>query len=67
MTELIEKSDLLFIRGGVIALLAAEIAQKKKRAYLMECAGCIFDEYWYYSLLGKFIAPLLELKVKKSN
>lgn len=66
MTELIEKSDLLFIRGGVIALLAAEIAQKKKRAYLMECAGCIFDEYWYYSLLGKFIAPLLELKVKKA-
>lgn len=66
MKSLIEKSDLIFIRGGVIALLAAEIAQKMRKSYLVEAAGCIWDEYWNYSLLGKCVAPWLELGVKKA-
>ena len=67
MTDLINKSDLLFIRGGVIALLAAETACKLHKSYLMESSGCIFDEYWNYSLLGKLIAPWLEIRARKAT
>jgi glycosyltransferase involved in cell wall biosynthesis len=66
MESIINECELIFIRGGIIALLAAGIAQRKHRSYLVEAAGCIFDEYWNYSILGKFIAPFLEIKERKA-
>ena len=65
LSVFVDKADLIFIRGGLIALIAAEIAQKRNKKYLVEAAGCIFDEYWNYSLLGKCIAPWLEIRTKR--
>lgn len=58
--------DLIFIRGGILALLGVETARKLGKPYLMEAAGCAWDEYWNYSLSGKIIAPYMEWKVRQN-
>lgn len=60
----INESDLVFIRGGLIADLAAKYSQKIKKPYLFECAYCSFDDYWNHGIVGKFIAPFMELRQK---
>ena len=65
MEKLVQKSDLIFIRGGVIAILGAEVSKDLDKPYLVESASCAWDEYWHYSLLGKFVAPVMEYKTKK--
>ena len=60
------KCQLIFIRGGIIGLLASKIARKNKRSYLCECTGCAWDEYWNHSLCGKLIAPFMEYNEKKT-
>lgn len=62
LTEEISEADLIFIRGGTIALLAAEIARKIKKPYLLECGGCAWDAYWHHSLIGKLVAPYMEYR-----
>lgn len=62
--KLVQKVDLIFIRGGFIADIAAEAAIRLKKPYLMELAGCAWDGYWNYNFLGKLIAPFMELKAK---
>lgn len=61
----ISKVDLIFIRGGIIAMLAATVARKLHKPYLLECAGCAWDTYWNYSLVGKLIAPYAEYRAIK--
>lgn len=63
---LIDSCDLIFIRGGVIAEIASKSAQKQDKPYLLECAGCSWDEYWNYSFSGKILAPYMEYSTKKS-
>lgn len=59
------KVNLIFIRGGIIALLAVSVARKLHKPYLMECAGCAWDTYWNYSFVGKLIAPYMEYRAIK--
>ena len=66
INNLIESCDLIFIRGGVVANLGAQCAQKQHKPYLVECAGCAWDEYWNYSLAGKLLAPYMEHRSKKN-
>lgn len=65
--EIAKESDLIFIRGGIIALLGVDAAKKLNKPYLLECAGCAWDEYWNYSFLGKIIAPYMEYRTKKAT
>ena len=60
LTKEISAADLIFIRGGVIAMLSADIARKLKKPYLIECGGCAWESYWYHSLVGKLVAPYME-------
>jgi len=61
----IVKTDLIFIRGGMIATIAADIAYKLKKPYLAECGGCAWDSYWNHSFIGKLMAPFFEIKSRK--
>ena len=63
--NIVKNVDLVFIRGGIIALLGAEAARKLKKPYLIECSGCAWDAYWNYNLLGKIIAPYMEYRTKR--
>ena len=62
-----KEADLIFIRGGIIALLGVDAAKKLKKPYLVECAGCAWDEYWNYSFVGKLMAPYMEYRAKKDT
>ncbi len=63
--ELISTADLVFVRGGTIALLSINAARKMKKAYLFECAGGSFINYWNYSFIGKIVAPYMEYRERK--
>ncbi|WP_407425075.1 glycosyltransferase family 4 protein [Treponema sp.] len=65
--QIAKNMDLIFIRGGVIALLGVTAARKLHKPYLIECAGCAWDEYWNYSFSGKIIAPYMEYRAKKDT
>lgn len=58
----ISNLDLVFIRGGTIALIGVKVAKKLKKPYLLECGGSAWDSYWNHSLSGKILAPFMELK-----
>lgn len=60
-----EDVDIIIIRGGIIALLGVDAARKLNKPYLVECAGCAWDEYWNYSAFGKIIAPYMEYRSKR--
>lgn len=62
LIEKIGKSDMIFIRGGMIALLAVDVAKKLNKPYLLECGGCAWEGYWNHSLKGKLIAPYMEYR-----
>ena len=65
LKKAISKVDLVFIRGGIIAVLALDAVKQLNKPYLMESAGCPWDEYWNYSIIGKIIAPYMEHAFKK--
>ncbi len=58
----IRSADLVFIRGGTIALISVQVAKELNKAYLLECGGSAWDSYWYHSLIGKILAPYMEVK-----
>lgn len=64
LEEEMKNVDLVFIRGGTIALISVAVAKKLGKPYLLECGGSAWDSYWYHSLVGKFIAPFMEIKSK---
>lgn len=66
LTDAISKVDLVFIRGGIIAVLASRICRKAGKPYLVEVAGYAWGEYWNHSYIGKLIAPYMEYQSKKS-
>lgn len=59
--------DLLFIRGGINALLGVDAARKYKKPYLIEASGCAWESYWNHSLAGKCIAPYMEYRARKDT
>lgn len=67
LDKIINKCDLIFIRGGIIAQMGAKIAKKYGKPYLLECSGCAWDEYWHYNIIGKFLAPYMEYRLRKDT
>lgn len=65
LEEIISDVDLIFIRGGVIANLAASASKKLHKPYLYENSGCAWDDMWNHSLAGKFLALSAEIEQKK--
>lgn len=57
--------DLVFLRGGTLAEIGYNLARKYNKPYMCECGGSAWDGLWYYSLLGKMMAPWSELRAKK--
>lgn len=58
LKNLIDQADLVICRfSGKTGEIAANICQKKKKVYIVECVGCTWDSYWNYNLKGKLIAP----------
>ena len=67
VASIVGEVDLIFIRGGIIALLGVDAARRQGKPYLMECSGCAWDEYWHYSLTGKIIAPYMEYRARRDT
>ncbi len=65
--EEIKLCDLIFIRGGIPALLGVSAARKLGKPYLVECSGCAWESYWNHSLPGKIIAPYMEYRERKDT
>lgn len=65
LRKAMEAVDLVFIRGGTVAMLGASIARKLHKPYLLECGGCAWDSLWNHSLKGKLVAPYYEYRAKK--
>ena len=65
LRQAIKGADVIIIRGGTIALLAASIARKLNKPYLIECGGCAWDAMWNHSFRGKLLAPYYEYRAKK--
>lgn len=63
----VEHCDMIFIRGGINALLGVDAARKLGKPYLLECSGCAWESYWNYSLAGKMIAPYMEYRARKDT
>ncbi len=66
LAENMRDKNLIIVRSGLIAFMAADIARKLKKPYLSEVFSCVFDEYYNYSLLGKILAPFMEAWAKKT-
>ena len=63
----IANCDLIFIRGGINAILGVSAAKKLGKPYLCECSGCAWESYWNHSLSGKIIAPYMEYRAIKDT
>ena len=63
----VEHCDLIFIRGGINALLGIDAARKFQKSYLVESSGCAWDSYWNHSFVGKCIAPYMEYRARKDT
>ena len=47
--------------------MGVDAARKYKKPYLLESAGCAWDEYWNYSFTGKLLAPYMEYRAKRDT
>lgn len=66
LEEEIPKADYVIIRlPGMVGILAAKIAQKYRKIYLIEMVGCPWDSLSNHSLKGKIIAPAMTIITKK--
>ena len=61
--SVINDCDAVICRGwrGVSA------CRKLKKPYLVEVVNCAWDSYWNQGLLGKFVAPIIYYKRKKTT
>lgn len=60
----VSSCDLIFIRGGMNALLGVDVAKKLGKPYLLECSGCAWETYWNHSFVGKLLAPYMEYRAR---
>ncbi|MDY5122814.1 MAG: glycosyltransferase [Treponema sp.] len=61
----IRETDFLVLKmHSSNAFLAYRYAKKYNKPYLVEYVSCAWDSYWNYSLLGKILAPIMELQTK---
>lgn len=61
----VKNTDIVIARMSSIGNLAARIAQKNNKMFLVEVVGCPFDALWNHSLLGKIISPIEYFNLKK--
>ncbi len=67
LKRLIPQYDLLILRlDSFLAYQAAPIARKNQIPYMTESMSCAWDGLWNHSLKGKFLAPIMFLKMKKT-
>ena len=65
--QLLDKVDLIFARMPIQTSNAVlEVAQKKKKPYLVEVGGCAWDSFWNHGIMGKAIAPYMYLSARKN-
>lgn len=63
----IENSDIVIIRlPSEVGYLAAQIAKRCKKKYLLEVVGCPRDALWNHSFMGKILAPFSYLKMRET-
>lgn len=65
LKQALAEADLVIIRGGMIAIIAAGLCIQMNKPYLIELGGCAWDAYWNHGLAGKIIAPYMEYKFRK--
>jgi len=62
----IDAVDFLVLKApGFYANIAAKLAQKKHKPYLVEVGGCAWDTLWNHGLKGKLMAPIQYFKTKQ--
>jgi len=62
----IDTVDFLVLKApGFYANIAAKLAQKKQKPYIVEVGGCAWDALWNHGLKGKLIAPIHYYKTKQ--
>lgn len=60
--QAIRECDRLIVRlPSFYGLLALHLNSFIKKKYLIEMVGCPWDEFWNYSFITKFIAPLITI------
>ena len=65
--QLLDKVDLIFARmPSQTSNAVLEVAQKKKKPYLVEVGGCAWDSFWNHGIMGKAIAPYMYLSARKN-
>jgi glycosyltransferase involved in cell wall biosynthesis len=62
----IDATDFLVLKApGFYANIAAKLAQKKRKPYIVEVGGCAWDALWNHGLKGKLMAPIQHFKTKQ--
>jgi hypothetical protein len=62
----IDTVDFLVLKApGFYSNIAAKLAQKKQKPYIVEVGGCAWDALWNHGLKGKLIAPIHYYKTKQ--
>lgn len=65
LEEEIKNADIIIIRlPSNIGNLAAKIAEKNKKKYIIELVGCPWDSLRSHSFIGKFVAPIMFFETK---
>lgn len=63
--RVVRSTDCLIIRMPCNeGYLAARYSKRYKKPYLVECVGSAWDSLWFYSLKGKFLAPIKHAEMK---
>lgn len=65
--ELLDRVDLIFARmPSQTSNAVLDVAQRKRKRYLVEVGGCAWDSFWNHGLIGKAIAPYMYLSARKN-
>lgn len=63
----LQKVDAVIVRlPSIIGNITLKIAKKMDIPYLIEVAGCAWDAFWYHSLKGKIMAPIMYITTKNN-
>lgn len=66
LDQAIKGADWVIIRApSFVAGMAASIARKYGKPYVLEMVGCPWDAFWNYSLKGKAVAPFMWVATRR--
>lgn len=68
LSKLMDINDKVIVRlPGELGILAASVANKRGKKYLVEVVGCAWDALWNYGgIITKLYAPLLYFRMKQT-